>query len=302
MDVGEERVTSTVRGRPVDLTIGWLADAYTLPCPTIDSAAPPNADIFSDVLQSYCPHTITEIPVGGVRLSYLPLVRSVTENFRPGTHTAEFDFGDLSLMFHLRHRIPIDVPRIMMRFIVEACVGTYAFPFPGTITRAIREAGVPTDQFISGTLRTKGLITGTSFRQSFRRIRIVGDIPLPAAPPVPLQAAPPVPPPDSLGDAASTQQGETDPLVRGIPLRLFMTRLADQQQQILSILTSMQATRQRRGLFFAPWMTGSPPSSSLLPHHHHHDDHGQQLRERRRRRMMSRSRVYAILGRLVCEF
>lgn len=176
---GEERVTSTVRGIPVDLTIGWLADTYHLPRPIIDSAAPPEDVIFSDVLHPYCLHTHTEILVGGIHLSYLPLVRSITMNLRPGTHTAELDFGDLSLMYHLRHRIPIDVPRIMIRFIVDACIGIYAFSFPATITQTIIAAGVETEHFITGALRTKGPITDTSFRQSYRRIRIVGDLPPP---------------------------------------------------------------------------------------------------------------------------
>lgn len=163
-------MVSVVRGRLVELTIDWLVAHLELPRPQAVTPEITKATIFEDVLRPGTLRRLTQIHVGGVQPSYSPFIGSIAANFLPLTHDTELDYGDILVMYCIHHQVPIDIPRLLMDYIVTACHSTRAFPFPGIITDAIRHAGIDTARFQVGPLRIRGLITVTYFRRAFRHV------------------------------------------------------------------------------------------------------------------------------------
>lgn len=168
MTKGEERIVSQVRGIPVELTIDWLTINFILSRPTEIPDPPSENLILDEILRPFTLHRPTQIPSRGIRQAYAPLVNSITTNFRSGTRRSEIDYGNLLLVYQIRHALPVDVPRMMIGFIIRACHNTHAFPFPGIITLAICQVSIDPKSFIPGTLCTKSLITATTYRHSLQ--------------------------------------------------------------------------------------------------------------------------------------
>lgn len=59
----------------------------------------------------------------------------------------------------------------MMHYIAGACTGIFAFPFPGTITAAIQEAGVRAGYSLPGPLCLPSHITAATFCRAYGQVR-----------------------------------------------------------------------------------------------------------------------------------